>query len=341
MHNAMTDITINVLYLYLNEINIAPSVSIIVSVAGMYMSFNLLYLYFPLSNLAFFFILALWTIELILKLPQQFKGYFIFCLGFVLALFGGHPELLFYSMFTFMIYLLIRLYQSYKFDFYNGYLLVLSKFFITIIIGVMISSIQLLPFLEYFHLSSAYLSRNTLELPIYSLPDYFLLFNILPTLTVRNLLVLLSYVTDKYQTIVIFAYTGVSILLLGIAGITALRKDKIVKTFIVISVIALCIGFYIPYMHSVIMRIPGFSIGRNYYMLIFVGWSLLIISSKALDSFIAGQIKFRSFKISAIFILLLIIILGFFFIRDTYPYIFYPVKGIYICSVSYGYGIAD
>ena len=229
------------------------------------------------TNADYFFLLGLWGIELILKESKQFMGYLVFCLGFVVALFGGHAELIFYCMFTLIVSLLIRLYQTYKLDFYNGYLPALGKFVAILIIGLMISSIQLLPFLEYFRLSSAYLSRSTLALPIYSLPFNLLLFNILPTLTISNMLILLDYVFGKYQTIVIFAYTGVSILLLGIAGITALRKDKIVKTFIVISVIALCIGFYIPYMHSVIMRIPGFSIGRNYYMLIFVGWSLLII----------------------------------------------------------------
>ena len=306
-------------YLYLREIKISPPVSMVFSVSGMYMGFNLSPLYFPFTNVAFFFPLALWTIELILKKPKQFKGYFIFCLGFVATIFGGHPELVFYSMFTLVIYLLGRLYLTYRLDLYDGYLPVLIKFFIALIIGIMISSIQLLPFLEYFRLSSAYLSRNTLELTIHSLPVYLLVFNILPTLTPRNMLLLLNYVFNKYQTILTLTYTGVSILLLGITGVIALSKDKIVRIFIIISIITLCTGFYVPYVHAIITKIPGFDIGRNYYMLIFACWALLIISSKALDNFIKGNIKLRSFDISAILILMLIIVLGFFFIRGDYP----------------------
>jgi len=307
------------LYLYLKEIGTSNNVSILLAVSSMYMSFILLGLYFSFTNTAFFFPLTLWTIESILKDPNHFTGYLIFCMGLLLALFGGHPELVFYSMVVLIVYLFIRLYQLYKSNLYSIGLQILSKFFITFIIGVMISSIQLLPFLEYLHLSTAYLSRSFLGLHIYNLPFYLLLFNILPTITVGNMITLFHSTFERYQTIVIFGYTGVSVLLLGIAGMIALNKDKIVRTFILISIMALCIGFYVPYIHAVIAKIPGFNIGRNYYMLIFIGWALIIISSKTLDNFISGQIKLKSFKIASIAIFGLIIILSLFFIKDTFP----------------------
>ena len=313
------------LYLYFKEISISPPAAIVFSVSGMYMSFNLTVLYFGFTNAAFFFPLTLWAIELILKAPKQFKGYLIFSLGLVFALFGGNPELVFYGTFTLVIYLLIRLYQTYKFDLYNAYLPILSKFFITFIIGMMISSIQLIPFLEYFRLSSAYLSRNILDLHIHSFPAYILLFSILPTIPIPNIGVLLGYVFNKYETIGII-YPGVSILFLGITGIIALNKDKIVRALMLISIIILCIGFNIPFIHTIVMHIPGFNVGRNYYILIFLSWALLIISSKVLDDFIAGLIKLRSFKIAGIFIIALIITFGLFFIKDTYSSIPYYLQ---------------
>jgi hypothetical protein len=343
------------LYLYLKEIGISPPVSIVFSVAGMYTSFNTILLYFPTTTGAFFFPLGLWAIELIVhsvrepysvtgssdggikplksaalsnaaKTPKQFKAYLILCLGFVFALFGGNPEVVFYSTFTLIIYLIVRLFQTYRLNLYKQYLPVLIKFFVVLIIGILIASIQLLPFLEYLRLSSAYLARNVLDLPLNNLPAYLLLFNILPPLPLHPGVTALSSVFDKYHTIIIFAYAGVSVLLLGITGIIALSKDKIVRVFTLISGIALCIGFYIPYVNTVITKVPGFDIGRNYYMLIFIGWALVIISSKALDNFIAAHIKFRDLKIAAVVIAGLILVLGFWFIRYTYPSLSDPIQ---------------
>ena len=335
------------LYLYLREIDISPPVSIVFSVAGMYTSFNTILLYFPTTTPAFLFPLSLWAVERILNPVRElhprigrsdidikplqsatssnrvkdnkiFNAYLILCLGFVFALFGGNPEVVFYSTFTLIIYLIVRLSQIYTLNAYNKYLPVLLKLSVIIFIGILIASIQLLPFLEYLRLSSAYLARNILDLPLNNLPGYLLLFNILPPLPVHTVFTFTS-VFSKYHTIIVFAYTGVSVLLLGIAGMIALSKDKIVRAFILISIIALGIGFYIPYIHDLIVKIPGFDIGRNYYMLIFFGWALLIISSKALDTFIAQQLNFTSLKIAAIAVFGLIIVLSLLFIIYTYP----------------------
>ena len=253
-----------------------------------------------------------------IKQPKQFKVYLILCLGFVLALFGGNPEVVFYSTFTLFIYMIVRLCQTYTLNAYNKYLPVLMKFSFILFIGILIASIQLVPFLEYLRLSSAYLARNVIDLPLNNLPAYLLLFNILPGIP-GNTIPAISSIFNQYHTIVIFAYAGVSVLLLGIAGMIALSKDKIVRVFLIISVIALCIGFYFPYVNAVISKVPGFDIGRNYYMLIFIGWALIIISSKALDNYIAGRIKFRNIKTAAVVIAGLIVILSFWFIKYTYP----------------------
>ena len=334
------------LYLYLKEIGISPPVAIIFSMAGMYMSFNLTVLYDAFSNAAFFFPLSLWAIELILhpvreidslsgnsyggikslksatfsnkvKKPKDFKGYFILCLGLVFALFGGNPELVFYGTTILIAYFLIRLFQTYSVGLHNAWVPILGNAFIIFIIGILISSIQLLPFLEYFRLSSAFVSRNILDLHITNVPPYILLFSILPTLTVGNMGMLIGNVFNKYETMATI-YPGVSIIMLGIAGMIALHKDKIVRAFIFIAIMALCFGFNVPIIHNIIMHIPGFSSGRNYYILIFVSWALVIIGSKSLDNFLAKSIKSRSFKFASLLIIGLIIILGLFFIKDDF-----------------------
>ncbi len=315
------------LFLYLREIDISPQVATAFSVAGIFMSFNITVLYDAFSNAAFFFPMSLWAIELTLKQPKQFKGYLILCIGLILALFGGNPEAVFYGTFVLIVYLFTRLYQIYKWNIGNGWLPVLSRLFAISVLAILISSIQLLPFLEYFRLSSAYISRNILELQIRSIPVYILLFSILPTVTVSNLGILIAYVFNKYQTMAT-VYPGVSIMVLGIAGIIALHKDKFIKSFILILILSLCMGFYVPYLHNLIIKIPGFNVGRNYYMAIFIAWSLLIIGSKTLDSLIDGKINLKPVKISFLIILGLIIIFGAFFITRSYPSLPSSIKSI-------------
>ena len=329
------------LYFYLKEIEISPPVSILFAVSGMYVIFYIVLLYFPTTSAAFFLPSALWATELILNPGinlnsysvsansgikplstsgnegKQLKGYFVLCLGFAFALLGGNPEMVFYSIVILISYLFIRLYQTYKLKTYRGYLPVLSKYFIILFIGGMISSIQLLPFLEYFRVSSVFISRDLVNLPVFSLPGYFLLFNILPTNIVPALLELSN--AFKYQTTPLFAYAGVSILLLSLIGIVSLSKDKIVKAYILILILIFLTGFNIPFIHTILENLPGFDIGRNYYMLSFLGFALIIISSKALDNFILGRIKLKSFVIATIAIFSFIIIFGLLFIKDTYP----------------------
>ena len=341
------------LYLYLREINISPPVSIVFSVAGMYTSFNTILLYFPTTTGAFLFPLSLWAIEHMLNLVRephsrisrsdsdfkplqstafsngvknqsQFKVYLILCLGLVFALFGGNPEVVFYSMFIAAIYFVIRLHQTYGLRSVNEYYPLLAKLVAALILGVLIAAIQLLPFLHYLRLSSAYLARNVLDLPLNNLPAYLLLFNILPG--VPGSTKALSAIFGQYHTIIIFAYTGVSVLLLGISGIVALTKDKIVRALTIIAALSLLTGFYIPHLHSVLIKLPGFDLGRNYYLLIYLGWALIIISSKALDAFLAKGLKFRHLKVAVAVIAGLILVLGLWFAASTYPSLSYNMQ---------------
>ena len=350
------------LYLYLREIKISPQVSIIFSVASMYTSFNTILLYFPTTTSAFLFPLSLWAIERILnpvrephprisrsdsdikplqltafsngvKDQSQFRPYLIFCLGLVFALFGGNPEVVFYSMFTATIYFVIRLHQSYGFRAYKEYLSLLGKLCAVLLIGVLIAAIQLLPFLQYLQLSSAYLARNVLDLPLNNLPAYLMLFNILPVVPGSKLA--LSSIFEQYHTIIIFAYAGVSVLLLGISGIVTLTKDKTVRALTVVAALSLLTGFYIPYLHGILIKFPGFDLGRNYYMLIFFGWALIIIGSKALDAFLARELKFSHLNIAVATIAGLILVLGLWFAASTYPSLSHDMQKTVTYSLLY------
>ena len=285
------------LFIYLMEIDVSPDVSMGIAVTGMFIGYILGSLYNIIMNVAFFFPLGLWAIELILKNKRNFKGFLILCLGFTFALLGGHPELAFYSTFTLAIYLLIRLFQVRDFKLYRDHLSLLGKFIILCIIGILISAIQVIPFLQYYLLSSAQLSRNTAGISLLNLPIYAFFLSMLPSFTMNSL--------------TLPSTTPISIVLIGITGIIALRKDKIVQTFMIITAVALLTGFHIPFLYSFITWIPGFNIGQNMYIGLFIPWSLLIISAKTLDNLSSEQIRL-SIKIAVVLIVGLLMIFGFF-----------------------------
>ncbi len=287
------------------------------SVAGIYSSFNTILLYFPTTTSAYLFPLTLWAIERILKDQKQFKSYLILCLGLAFALFGGNPEMVFYSMVTAIAYFMIRLYQTFTVRAYHEYVPLAGKLFLALMTGVLIAAIQWLPFLHYLRLSSAYLNRNVLDLPLNNLPAYLLLFNILPG--IPGSMAAFSGIFEHFHTIIVFAYTSVSIFLLGIAGVCGLKKDRIVRAFASIAVMSLLLGFYIPYLHTVLIKLPGFDLGRNYYMLVFFGWSLIIIGSKAFEAFLDRTLKYKHLKEATAIAAGFIIVAGVWFAAATYP----------------------
>ena len=283
------------LYLYLIEIDTSPHVSIGIAVAGTFISYIVASLYNVIMNTAFFFPLGLLSIELILKKQRDFRGYLLFCIGFVFALFGGHPEFVFYSAFTLTIYFLIRLYQTFNITSYKEYLQLLSKFFVLFILGVLISAIQWIPFLQYYLLSTARISRTIAGISLLKLPIYSFILTLLPPFTI-NLLTLPGT-------------TSISLFIMALAGIITLRKDNVVKAFIIIAIVAICTGYSIPYIYSLITKLPGFNIGQNMYMGMFIPWSFLIICAKTLDNLSREQIRL-SFKIAGIIIFIVLTTLG-------------------------------
>lgn len=138
------------IYLYLHKVRIDYRAAIIGSIAGMFTGYNTMLLYLANSALAFYIPLGLWSIELIIQHQDSIKGYIMLCLGFALAIFAGHPETLFYGTSIVLIYSLTRILQEYKQR--GSKSKVLLKMFCFLIIGILISCIQLIPFLEYmFH----------------------------------------------------------------------------------------------------------------------------------------------------------------------------------------------
>jgi len=307
-------------YLYLKELFLSWQVSIIGSIAWMFSSYNLFLLYFPQTNISFYLPFGLFITELILKKPLDLKLYLYLSIGIAVALFGGHPEVFFYTSILLGCYFLYRVLM--KFGLNKHSLLILVKGFVFTLIGLGIASIQLLPFLEYLFYSSAesvrannkeiFNSFQSLIIVLTILPDYirfylsnFELFNILTQLNLPPF----SLVTQM----------NISILLLSIVGFYKFYKNEIILFFLIMLVFGIFSIFKIPLIHGLITSLPGFSLGgASFYMFAITCFGIIPISSIVLDKFIKNQIDFKIIKMCAYILAFVIFIISLIFIKNLF-----------------------
>ena len=300
-------------YLYLSEIAIDYKVSILVAVAGMFTGYNTRWLYQANSALAFFLPLGLFAVEYIVRHRDSIKGYFLACLGFTMAIFAGHPETLFYGTTIILLYALIRIGKEFKgvagvrtFAKLAGFLL----------IGLFISGIQLVPFIEYLFHSTAYLAR-----PAQGNPPLIFLSSLLFSL-VQNFLSTLFNIKTGY--VVFYAlyplsslgYTGITMVLLFVAGIAGLRqvRGNIVYSYLIIMMYLIIVSMHIPFLHHWILMLPGFKLSWTYFAFGDLSLFVIFLGAFALDAYLHNKLGLKYFSYAFIATLVMLIVFFAFFV---------------------------
>ncbi|MGC8870706.1 MAG: YfhO family protein [Brevinematia bacterium] len=307
-------------YLYLRVLNLTYSVSILASIALTYSTFNMLYLYWPQTNTSLFLPLGLFSIELIIQNPARFKGYLILSISLIIALFGGHPEMLFYITFFILCYALTRIYTQYHL--HKESLFIFLKILLIIIISIGISSIQLLPFLEYLHYSTAYNTLKGSANVKYLLPQmfYFSMFQdfygilykgpIFVTFLLGEIpkgIVLTPDLILKYVRLPgMIGHINITFYFLGIIGLLKLYKNKLVLFFLAMFIFGIFASFNVPLIHKIITLLPAFDIGWNSYMFALSSWCFVLIGAIALDQIFKDTIE-RTIINKALGILIIIL----------------------------------
>ncbi len=284
------------IYLYLSKIHIDYRASIVAALAGMFTGYNTKWLYHDNSAAAFYIPLALLAVEFIVQNQDSIKGYVLLCLGFVLALFTGHPETFFFGTTVVFLYAFIRILQEYKEKKAR------NRAFLNVIvflsIGVLISGIQLIPFLEYLLYSNAYSARIT-----GGNPSIILLSSVLPSL-VPNFLS--SFLGIKVFYIVFFGffptstvgYTGITMFLLCIAGIAGIRhfNNNLMKSYLIIIAYIIIVAFNVPLLHKAMLMLPGFKVSWTYFLFGDLPPFIIFVGAMALDAYFKGRMEFKYFS---------------------------------------------
>lgn len=284
------------IYLYLSKINIDYRISIMASIAGMFTGYNTRWLYVANSAFAFYIPLGLLAIELIVQHQDSIKGYILLCLGFSLAIFAGHPETFFYDSTIILLYSFIRILQEYKQkEARNKAFLKLSGF---LMIGMLISGVQLIPFLEYLFHSSTYSVRTTGGNPSIMFLSS-VLFSLVPNFLSTFLGIKVYYVVFfGFEPLSTVGYTGITMVLLFIAGITGIKhlNSKIIIPYFIIISYIIIVAFNIPVLHKIILMLPGFKVSWTYYLFGDLPLFIIFIGAMALDAYFKGLMEFKYFS---------------------------------------------
>ena len=255
----------------------------------------------------------IWTPLMFLFLGRLLKGEgykygVLLSIVISIQLLAGQPQYLFYSLIALFLYLLFFIFWLRRDKTDWGKIWQRNFAFIAfIILGLLISAIQILPTLEM----TKYSTRGNLTyewITSFSLPPENLITFLIPDFF-GNILKIPYW--GKNYLWEMTAYVGIMPLLLALIAIFYVRK-RIVYFFTFLAAISLilALGKYTPLLKVLYTYIPGFNLFRGNSKFIFLNaLSLAALSGFGIDAFVKGFDGFRKqkFKIEIIAISCIIV----------------------------------
>jgi len=291
-------------YLFLKEIKIDHKAAIIGAVAFMFAGYNVVWLYWPHTNVIFFLPLSLLLIEKILK-SKGIKYAMFYSIALAIALFGGHPETFAHVFLVAVLYLFYRILVI-KGDLRKKALIALH-FALGAFIGVLLASIQLIPFFEYLFNSSAYYLR-TWPNPHF-MPREFLPLNLVPDLFGNQ-----SFGWDHYFLNIFnynettSGYVGLAMTFFALLSLSYLFRKKIVIFFSLLALLSVAIVYKAPIIFYLFTLLPVFDKTANHRMLFVLAFSIVVIGSIMLSELFKKKLDISAKKCFLIWLVYSIVI---------------------------------
>ena len=297
------------MYLYERKIGIKHEAAVIGSCAFMYAGFNMIFLYWPQINLAFYLPLGMLSTELILDTPEKLRGYLLLSIGSAIAVFGGHPESLFFRASILILYFFIRLFQNRSRVRVKN---IITKTTLFVFVAILISAIQWLPFLQYLFLSYTYLQRSFVPNSSYFQPAALFL-SIVPDFFSNFFKLQIPFSFGLFLFIGYTGYIGITIFFLFLMESLQLYKNKFTFLFILILVYISIATFNVPILHDLIALLPPFHVSNAGISLF--GCSnifIILIAIIGLNKLFDNDLSFvyvKSALLMALFVMIFLLIL--------------------------------
>lgn len=272
-------------FLFLREIFLSKFASFIGGLVFMLYGFNILWLFHPHSSISVFLPCLLFLVEKWLKFSQ--KNYFVFLsIAIGIQFFGGHLETSFYILFASSLYAFFRILQLKQN--YREYIRFAILYGLSVLIGLLLASCQLLPFYEYLSQSSMLAQRSTYiqgqSIFSYSLSQLqFLVTLILPNFYGNPLWK--NYTGPENYNIINGAYIGILPLILAIGSIFCVKKRGIYLFFMFLGIFGLTVAYQLPIIYPLTKYLPFFRMTNTSRLLFLFGFSNIVLCAYTLNQF--------------------------------------------------------
>jgi len=269
-------------YYYLRSIKIDFLPSLIGSTAFMFCGYNIVWLYWPLPNPIFVLPLILFLIE---KLIQDTEGkglYFIaYSVAIALGIFAGHPETFFYIAVISFLYFMFRLIVKKKAMIADKIKIMRNYVFFSLL-GIALSAVQLLPFLEYLFNSYTWGARGAYRC---ILDWHTAILNMVPTFYGSPSIYhkIPCYIPFPNYNESAAGYVGISMLIFAVLALITKYKDNLVRFYLLLSIWAMGVIYGIPLIFDFTVSLPLFSHAANTRLLFLLGFNVVVLGTIGLN----------------------------------------------------------
>lgn len=275
-------------YYYLRSIKLAFYPSIIGAITFMFVGFNIVWLYWPHSNVIFILPLMLYAIEKYLENILNKNYLLLLTVAVALGIFAGHPETFFHIGVVSFLYFVFRLGLK-KITVYEK-IEIAKNYVLFTLLGVALSAVQLIPFLEYLINSYAWVTRSN---PRYMLDWHTSILNLVPEFygspSIYHIIPYYISFTNYNETV--GGYVGISIICFAILALITKFNYSIVRFYLLLDIWLIGVVYGVPFIFDFTVSLPLFSHAANHRMLFLIGFVTTVLGSIGLNELIERSKK--------------------------------------------------
>ena len=289
------------MYLFSRVIRVNRFGATVASVSFMFCSFLIVWLNYPLTNVAIWLPMLFFLAEKLLTKRSLFYS-IIFSLAVGVQFLGSHPETSLHMISAVTLYFLFRLTGLH---FQKGNRLscrLLFLFAFAIVTCLLLSAIQILPLFEYIRQSPVLDWRLHHADRLFSLvkPHFKPMVTLLVPYAFGSPVGKSTYFWEgdfmNNFNEMNGAYVGILPLLLGLVAVILKRKDRFVLFFLSLGALSFMVSYRIPIIFNIVQSLPLFKIAPYNRYLFILGFSFCCLAGLGAD-FLTREIPNRDCKL--------------------------------------------
>ncbi|MFO0704592.1 MAG: YfhO family protein [Candidatus Andersenbacteria bacterium] len=276
-------------YCYLREIRVRHLPALFGAAAFMFAGSNMVWLYWPIPTVMFFLPLGLWLVERATNHPSQLRNYVGFALALAAGFLAGHVQTFTHCALIIVAYALaILLFKTYGptggLKHWRRKLGVALGLLLAGLVGLALTGVQLLPFIEYLQHSFELVARSSLAQNPYWLLVRYIGLNVVPDLLGNQAWHGLAQVpgfvasATNYNDVT-SGYVGLLVVGSALAGIVACARSKRVWFFVALLAGTLGLVYHAPHWFTLLTRVPLLDSTNHIRLLFAAAFALCVLAA--------------------------------------------------------------